>query len=55
LKKKEITTLTISEETHFKLYRLKRRLRKRSFDELLRYLADYYEAGRRGVRKADKA
>jgi len=55
LKKKEITTLTISEETHFRLYKLKRRLRKRSFDDLLRYLADYYEAGGRGVRKTSEA
>jgi predicted CopG family antitoxin len=55
LRRKEITTLTISEETHFRLYRLKRRLRKRSFDDLLRYLADYYEAGRRGVRKTSEA
>jgi predicted CopG family antitoxin len=55
LRKKEITTLTISEETHFRLYKLKRRLRKRSFDDLLRYLADYYEAGGRGVREAGEA
>jgi predicted CopG family antitoxin len=55
LKKKNITTLTISEETHFRLYRLKRRLRKRSFDDLLRYLADYYEGSRREVREANKA
>ena len=55
MKKKEITTLTVSEETHFKLYRLKRRLRKRSFDDLLQFLADYYEAGRREVREAGKA
>jgi predicted CopG family antitoxin len=46
---KEVTTLTITEKTHYELYKLKRRLRKRSFDDLLRYLiSHYYSTEKRG-------
>lgn len=47
---KDVTTLTITEKTHYELYKLKRKLRKRSFDQLLRYLISHYysvEGGRR--------
>jgi predicted CopG family antitoxin len=48
--KKDITTITVSERTHYELYRLKRKLKKRSFDELLRYLINHYY---RTYRKAE--
>ena len=40
--KKDITTITVSERTHYELYKLKRKLKKRSFDKLLRYLISLY-------------
>jgi predicted CopG family antitoxin len=42
--KKDITTITVSEKTHYELYKLKRKLRKRSFDKLLRYLISLYHS-----------
>jgi predicted CopG family antitoxin len=40
--KNDITTITVSERTHYELYRLKRKLKKKSFDQLLRYLINHY-------------
>jgi len=48
--KKDVTTLTITEKTHYELYKLKRKLRKRSFDQLLRYLMRHYYSVERGRR-----
>jgi predicted CopG family antitoxin len=42
--KKNITTITVSERTHYELYKLKRKLRKRSFDKLLHYLISLYHS-----------
>jgi hypothetical protein len=42
VKKRRITTITINKSTHLELYKLKRKLKKRSFDKLLRYLIDLY-------------
>jgi predicted CopG family antitoxin len=52
--KKPVTTLTITERTHYELYKLKRKLRKRSFDQLLRYLISHYYSVKRekGVKVA---
>jgi predicted CopG family antitoxin len=44
---KNITTITVSEKTHYELYKLKRKLRKRSFDQLLRYLISHYYSVKR--------
>jgi hypothetical protein len=46
-KKRNITTITINRSTHLELYRLKRKLKKRSFDKLLRYLISMYYTTRR--------
>ena len=48
--KKDITTLTITEKTHYELYKLKRKLRERSFDQLLRYLISHYYSVEKGRR-----
>jgi hypothetical protein len=48
-----ITTITVDRSTHLELYRLKRKLKKRSFDKLLRYLINVYymyHTSRRGRR-----
>jgi predicted CopG family antitoxin len=38
------TTIPVSEETHLELYVLKRRMRARSFDEVIRRLIRAYRA-----------
>jgi hypothetical protein len=53
VKKRNITTITIDRSTHLELYRLKRKLKKRSFDKLLRYLINVYYTSRR--RRRDPA
>jgi len=50
VRKRNITTITIDRSTHFELYKLKRKLKKRSFDRLLRYLINVYYTTRRGRR-----
>jgi predicted CopG family antitoxin len=50
-RKRDITTITISRNTHLELYKLKRKLKKRSFDRLLRYLINVYYTSRRGRRR----
>ena len=50
MRKRNITTITIDRSTHFELYKLKRKLKKRSFDRLLRYLINVYYTTRRGRR-----
>jgi hypothetical protein len=48
------TTIPVSEETHNELYLLKRKLRLRSYDELVRVLLEAFRAGRRRVRRATR-
>jgi len=50
VRKRNITTITVDRSTHFELYKLKRKLKKRSFDKLLRYLINVYYTTRRGRR-----
>jgi hypothetical protein len=52
VRKRNITTITVDRSTHFELYKLKRKLKKRSFDRLLRYLINvyYHYTARRGRR-----
>lgn len=45
--KRDVTTLTVTEETHYELYKLKRMLRKRSFDDLLRFLVHHYYSSKK--------